>query len=59
MDVAVKPCICQADKLTQIESEELQVNEKSCKKVGKQWMIPYPWKKNLNFLPDNNSLARK
>jgi len=59
MGVAVKRCICQADKLTQIETEELQVIEKLCKKVGKLWMIPYPWKKNLNFLPDNNSLALK
>ena len=59
MGVAVKPCVCEADKLTQVEREELRVIENSCKKVGNQWMIPYPWRKDPNLLPDNKSLALK
>ena len=30
MGVAVKPCVCEADKLTQVEREELQIIESSC-----------------------------
>lgn len=29
------------------------------KKVGKHFMIPYPWSKDPNLLPDNKSLAVK
>ena len=59
MGVAVKPCVCEADTLTQIEREELRVIENPCKKVGNQWMIPYTWRKDPNLLPDNKSLALK
>ena len=54
MGVAVKPCLCKADTLTQMEREELQVTE-----TGKHFMIPYPWSNNPNLLPDNKSLAMK
>ena len=54
MGVAVKPCLCEADTLTQMEREELQVTE-----TGKHFMIPYPWSNNPNLLPDNKSLAMK
>lgn len=50
--VKVKPCICEADKLSQVEREEAEVISQSCQKVGKQWMIPY-------LLPDNKSPALK
>lgn len=59
MGVAVKPCVCEADKLTQVEREELKIVENSCQKVGNQWMIPSPSRRDPNLLPDNNSLALK
>lgn len=59
MGVAVKPCVCDADKLTQTEREEAELIEKSCIKVENQWMIPYPWRKDPNLLPDNRGLAIK
>ena len=59
MGVAVKPCVCDTDKLTQAEREEAKLIEESCFKVKNQWMIPYPWRKDPNLLPDNRNLARK
>ena len=59
MGVEVKPCICEADKLTQAEREEAEIISKSCEKLGKQWMVPYPWKKDPMLLPDNKPLAMK
>ena len=59
MGVAVKPCVCNADKLTQTEREEAKLIEESCFKVENQWMIPYTWKKDPNLLPDNRGLAIK
>ena len=54
MEVTVKPCTCDADKLSQSEREEKRVIEASAQKVGNQWMIPYPWKEDPRDLPDNN-----
>ena len=59
MGVAVKPCICSSDKLTQSEREETKIIQSSCKKMGNQWMIPYPWKADPKLLPDNRSQAIK
>lgn len=59
MGVEVRPCVCEADKLSQVEREEAEVISKSCQKIGQQWMIPYPWKRDPNLLPDNRSLALK
>ena len=59
MGVAVKPCVCEADKLSQVEREAAEVISQSCQKIGKQWMISSPWKKDPNLLPDNKSLALK
>ena len=28
-------------------------------RVGNQWMVPYPWRKDPNFLSNNKSLALK
>ena len=28
-------------------------------RVGNQWMLPYPWRKDPNFLSNNKSLALK
>ena len=59
MGVAVKPCVCDADKLTQTEREDAELIEESCIKVENQWMIPYPWRKDPYLLPDNRGLAIK
>jgi hypothetical protein len=59
MGVEVKPCLCEPEKLSQAENEEKLIIEKSCKKVGNQWLIPYPWKKDPKQLPDNRSQAVK
>jgi len=56
VEVEVKPCICEADKLTQAEREEAEIISKSCEKLGKQWMVPYPWRKDPMLLPDNRPL---
>ena len=42
MGVDVKPCVCEAEKSSQVEREEAEVINQSCKKIGEQWMIPYP-----------------
>ena len=39
MEVKVKPCICDADKLSQIEREEAEIISSSCEKVGDQHAI--------------------
>ncbi|XP_048590228.1 uncharacterized protein LOC116612667 isoform X2 [Nematostella vectensis] len=59
MGVEVKPCVCEADKLSQVEREETEVISNSCRKVGNQWEIPYPWKKDPSQLPDNKPAAVK
>ena len=59
MGVEVKPCICDADKLSQIEREEAEIISSSCKKIGDQWLVPYPWKRNPKLLPDNMAVAAK
>ena len=57
MDVAVKSCFCDTEKLTQTEREEAKLIEESCIKVEGQWMVPYPWKKDLSLLLNNRGLA--
>ncbi len=59
MGVEVKPCLCKSEKLSRVEHEEKLIIETSCKKVGNRWLIPYPWKKNPNQLPDNRFQAVK
>ena len=59
MGVSVKPCSCEAGKLSQIEREEAKIIEESCEKKGSQWLIPYPWKKDPRQLPNNKSQAMK
>ena len=59
MGVAVKPCVCGADKLSQIEREEKTLIEESAEKVGDQGMILYPWEKDPKSLPDNKCQAVK
>ena len=45
--------------ITQSEREETRIIQNSCKKIGNQWMIPYPWKADPKLLPDNRSQAIK
>ena len=59
MGVAVTPCLCATDKLSQIEREEAKAIESSCQKAGNQWVVAYPWKRDPALLPDNKSQARK
>ena len=59
MGVAVTPCLCAADKLSQIEREEAKIIESSCQKIGNQWMVSYPWKRDPTLLLDNKSQATK
>ena len=53
MGVAIQPCLCEAEKLSQVEREEGKMIEESCTKSGNRWVIPYPWKRNPSLLPDN------
>ena len=59
MGVEVKPCVCGTDKQSEAEREEAEIISKSCEKVGKQWKVPYRWKKNPMLLPENKPLAMK
>ncbi|XP_065056372.1 uncharacterized protein LOC135684664 [Rhopilema esculentum] len=55
----MKQCICTADKLNETEKEEARIIAESCVKVENQWLVPYPWKKDPNLLPDNKQQAVK
>ena len=59
MGVAAKTCKCNLDKMSPIEQREKTIIEESCQMVGKQWMVPYPWKKDKEMLPDNRTQALK
>ena len=59
MGVAAKPCECEADKLSPIERREMKIIEDSCRMIGNQWLIPYPWKGDPKELPNNKVQARK
>ena len=59
MGVAVKSCQCTASKLSPTEIEEAKIIEDSCKKLGNQWMVSYPWKNDPKNLPDNRNQAMK
>ena len=58
--VAAKPCECEAYKLSPIERRELKIiDDSSCQKIGRQWLIPYPWKPDPKELPNNEVQAKK
>ena len=59
MGVSPKSCGCNPEKLSPIEQLEKKIIENSCERVGNQWMVVYPWKKDRNLLPDNLSQALK
>ena len=49
MGMAVNPCVCDADKLTQTEREDAKLIEESRFKVKNQWMIPTRAGKTLAY----------
>ena len=57
--VSSKSCECNSENLSPIELHEKKSIENSCERVGNQWMVGYPWKKDRNLLPDNRSQALK
>ena len=57
--VEVKPCVHGAEKLTEMETEEAEIISNSCARMGQQWMVPCPWKKDPTLLPNNRPLAMK
>ena len=59
MGVQVKSCLCEPDKLSQVEQQEKIIIENSCEKVGNKWLVPYPCKNDPKQLPDNRSQAVK
>ena len=59
MGVAAKPCECDADKLSAVERKELKIIEDSCQKIGRQWPIPHPWKRDPKELPNNEVQTKK
>ena len=42
-----------------IERKEAQIIDASCQKVGNQWLIPYPWKRDPTQLPYNKRQAER
>ena len=57
MGVKNNGCGCQQMKMTNQERDEYNIIYNSCEKEGKQWKIPYPWKRNPDQLPDNRAQA--
>nr|XP_054771128.1 uncharacterized protein LOC129279041 [Lytechinus pictus] len=59
MGVQYNNCQCEPIDMTKDDRDEYNQIYNSCKKVGDQWSIPYPWKKNPQSLPDNRRQAEK
>lgn len=57
--VAIKPCDCESDKLSPVERKEAKIIEDSCQRIGTQWLIPYPCKRDPSTLPNNRLKAEK
>ncbi|KAJ8018338.1 hypothetical protein HOLleu_43725 [Holothuria leucospilota] len=53
MGVQSQNCQCEPTKFSKLEQEEGKIISESCRKVGKQWLVPYPWCKDPYLLPDN------
>ena len=59
MGVQFNDCQCKPITMTKTERDEYDIIYSSCEKVGQQWRIPYPWKKDPQQLPDNRVQAEK
>ena len=55
--LTVKTCSCDSEKLSPIELQEAKLIKASCRKVGNQWEVSYPWKRDPSTLPDNRNQA--
>ncbi len=53
MGVEVNPCYTKRTLFSSIKKEEVKIIRVSAVKVEQQWMIPIPWAKDPNELPDN------
>ncbi|KAJ8022200.1 hypothetical protein HOLleu_39614 [Holothuria leucospilota] len=53
MGVQSQNCQCEPTKFSKLGQEEGKIISESCRKVGKQWLVPYPWCKDPHLLPDN------
>ena len=58
MGVTVKCCDCNTGRLSPTELNEAKLIEESCQKIGNQWQVSYPWKKDPSALPDNREQAQ-
>ena len=58
LGVRAPNCSCKPEDISPSESQVKQQMENSCVKKGKQWEMPYPWKKDPSQLPDNKSQAQ-
>ena len=59
MRVTVKTCSCDSEKLSPIELQESKLIKASCRKVGNQWEVSYPCKRDPSTLPDNRNQAER
>nr|XP_054757158.1 uncharacterized protein LOC129263265 [Lytechinus pictus] len=59
MGVCHSPDNCQLSGLSRQEADECKLISDSCKKVGNQWLVPYPCCKDPSQLPDNRTKAEK
>ena len=53
MGIEGKRCSCKVVKRSSMDECEAKIIEDSCRKVGKQWLTPYPWIKDPSEQPDN------
>ena len=59
MGVCHDPSPCSQSNLSRQEIEEYKLISESCQKVGNQWLVPYPWRKDPRLLPDNKRHAER
>ncbi|KAJ8036637.1 hypothetical protein HOLleu_20672 [Holothuria leucospilota] len=59
MGVNPSSCECKPNRSSKLEADEGKIISDSCEKVGTQWLIPYPWRKDAKLLPDNRSQAER
>ena len=59
MGVQYNDCQCTPMDMTKSDRDEYNIIYNSCMKEGKQWKIPYPWKRDPDQLPDNRAQAEK
>ena len=58
MGVRSPSCECDTGRMSPIEKTEYDVIKDSCTKTGDQWTVSYPWRKDPDLLPDNQSQVK-